>query len=81
MEYVPGDTLEGLIMRDGALDLTRALDFTCQICNAVDHAHKQGIIHRDLRPGQRARHRPGHVQGQPTSVRRASWKSRRTARR
>jgi len=51
MEYVAGETLEAVIERDGALDLTRALDFTCQICNAVDHAHKQGIIHRDLRPG------------------------------
>ena len=36
--------------RDGALDLNRVLDFTCQICNAVDHAHRQGVIHRDLRP-------------------------------
>jgi serine/threonine-protein kinase len=51
MEYVPGDTLEAIIERDGALDLTKALDFTCQICNAVDHAQKHGIIHRDLRPG------------------------------
>jgi serine/threonine protein kinase len=32
------------------MDLSRALDFTCQICNAVDHAHTQGVIHRDLRP-------------------------------
>jgi serine/threonine-protein kinase len=51
MEYVQGETLEQIILRDGALDLTRALDFTCQICNAVDHAHKVGILHRDLRPG------------------------------
>ena len=51
MEYVPGDTLEAVIERDGTLDLARALDYTCQICNAVDHAHKQGVIHRDLRPG------------------------------
>ena len=51
MEYVPGDTLEAVIERDGTLDLAQALDYTCQICNAVDHAHKQGIIHRDLRPG------------------------------
>ena len=51
MEYVPGETLEQVIARDGALDLTRALDFTCQICNAVDHAHSTGILHRDLRPG------------------------------
>jgi serine/threonine-protein kinase len=50
MEYVPGDTLETIIMRDGALELTRALDYACQICNAVDHAHRQGVLHRDLRP-------------------------------
>src|SRR6478609_2866081 len=50
MEYVPGETLENMIAMRGALDLTRALDFTCQICNAVDHAHGQGVIHRDLRP-------------------------------
>ncbi len=51
MEYVPGDTLETVILRDGSIDLTRALDYTCQICNAVDHAHRQGVMHRDLRPG------------------------------
>ena len=50
MEYVPGETLEAVITRDGALDVARAFDYTCQICNAVDHAHKQGILHRDLRP-------------------------------
>jgi len=51
MEYVPGQTLEQIIMHDGALEVSRALDFTCQICNAVDHAHKIGVLHRDLRPG------------------------------
>ena len=50
MEYVPGETLEHVIATTGALDLNRALDFTCQICNAMDHAHRQGVIHRDLRP-------------------------------
>jgi serine/threonine-protein kinase len=50
MEYVPGETLENIIAMKGALELSRALDFACQICNAVDHAHRQGVIHRDLRP-------------------------------
>ena len=50
MEFVPGETLETIIARDGALDLSLALDYTCQICNAVDHAHRQGVLHRDLRP-------------------------------
>src|SRR5690349_13311165 len=50
MEYVPGETLETIIVNRGALDLPLALDYTCQIANAVEHAHKQGVIHRDLRP-------------------------------
>ncbi len=50
MEYVQGETLENIIALKGAIELNRALDFTCQICNAVDHAHRQGVIHRDLRP-------------------------------
>jgi serine/threonine protein kinase len=50
MEYVPGETLEAIIANKGALDLPTVLDYTCQIANAVEHAHKQGVIHRDLRP-------------------------------
>ena len=50
MEYVPGDTLETIIVNQGALDVSVALDYACQIANAVEHAHKQGVIHRDLRP-------------------------------
>jgi serine/threonine-protein kinase len=50
MEYVPGDTLETIIIERGPLELTTALDYTCQIANAVEHAHRVGVIHRDLRP-------------------------------
>lgn len=50
MEYVAGETLEGIIARDGPLETPRVLDYTVQICNAIDHAHGQGVLHRDLRP-------------------------------
>jgi serine/threonine-protein kinase len=50
MEFVSGQTLETIITRDGALELPLALDYICQICNAVDYAHRHGVLHRDLRP-------------------------------
>jgi len=50
MEFVPGETLESIVATHGALELPLALDYTCQICNAVDHAHRHGVLHRDLRP-------------------------------
>jgi serine/threonine-protein kinase len=50
MEYVPGETLESVIAKRSTLDIPTTLDYTCQICNALDHAHKQGVLHRDLRP-------------------------------
>ena len=50
MEYVNGDTLEALIGANGALDVDRAIDYSMQIGRAMEYAHGQGVIHRDLRP-------------------------------
>ena len=50
MEYVAGETLEDIITRDGALDAPRLIQFSTQLAQAVDHAHRQGVVHRDLRP-------------------------------
>ena len=50
MEYVRGETLEHVIANGGALDVPQALDCASQVCEAVEHAHLQGVIHRDLRP-------------------------------
>ena len=50
MEYVHGDTLEAVIGTGGALDIDRAVDYAIQIGRAMEYAHGQGVIHRDLRP-------------------------------
>lgn len=50
MEYVPGASLEHIVFTEGALAVGRALDYACQLCNAVEHAHRHGVLHRDLRP-------------------------------
>ncbi|MFC2172399.1 protein kinase [Acidobacteriota bacterium] len=50
MEYVDGRSLEAIIEEDGPVDLERFWIYLKQICCAVDYAHKQSVLHRDLRP-------------------------------
>src|SRR4030065_1296341 len=50
MEYVKGKTLEKLLEKEKILDCDAAIAFIKQIGHGVDHAHKNKIIHRDLRP-------------------------------
>ena len=51
MEYVAGDTLEQVIEREGALDLRERSTIRVRSATPMDHAHRHGVIHRDLRPG------------------------------
>jgi serine/threonine protein kinase len=50
MEYVKGPTLEKVLEKEKILDCEQALDYAKQIAYGIDHAHKNKIIHRDLRP-------------------------------
>jgi eukaryotic-like serine/threonine-protein kinase len=50
MAYVEGRDLAGLIETTGRLPLDRALKFTRQFCAAMDAAHSEGVVHRDLKP-------------------------------
>jgi serine/threonine protein kinase len=50
MEYVRGRTLEKIILKDKVLEVETAIDFAKQVCSGVEHAHRNKIIHRDLRP-------------------------------
>lgn len=50
MEYVRGRTLKQLIAQRGALDKKEAVDIMIQLTSAVQHAHENHIIHRDIKP-------------------------------
>jgi serine/threonine-protein kinase len=50
MEHLEGETLDQRLAR-GALPLEHALRYGAEIAGALDHAHRQGVVHRDLKPG------------------------------
>jgi serine/threonine-protein kinase len=51
MEYLPGETLEQLVLRDGPMDAPRAVHVLRQIAGALHEAHAAGLTHRDIKPG------------------------------
>ncbi|MBX2991992.1 MAG: serine/threonine protein kinase [Bacteroidetes bacterium] len=51
MEFVEGNTLADRIRMNGALPLNKTLPIFKQLLTALDHAHRLGIIHRDIKPG------------------------------
>src|SRR5713226_8170353 len=50
MEYLEGETLARRLMK-GPLPLEQVLQFAVEIADALDKAHRKGVTHRDLKPG------------------------------
>ena len=50
MEFIDGETIAGLIEREGPLPVGKALHITLQVARALGAAHRQQIVHRDIKP-------------------------------
>ena len=50
MEFVEGESLGQKIERDGAMPEAEAVRILAQVCQGLHRAHKQGLIHRDVKP-------------------------------
>ena len=49
MEFLNGQTLKNIIRQEGPMPLTRVLEIIRQVGGALDAAHEQGVVHRDLK--------------------------------
>ena len=50
MAYVEGEDLHQLLKREGRLPVNRAVTLSKQLCAALEAAHAEGVVHRDLKP-------------------------------
>jgi len=60
-EYVPGLNLWRLVRRHGPLSESEAASVFSQVASGLDYAHRQGVVHRDVKPGNILVTQTGHV--------------------
>jgi len=51
MEHVPGYSCAELLRDRGRLDVEQAVEVVGQSCRGLDYAHRNGVVHRDVKPG------------------------------
>ena len=50
MPFIDGETLPLKLRRETQLGIDEALRITTQVADALDYAHRHGVIHRDIKP-------------------------------
>jgi serine/threonine protein kinase len=51
MEHVPGNSCAELLRDHGRLGVDRTINIVAQACRGLDYAHRNGVVHRDVKPG------------------------------
>ncbi len=71
MEYVEGRTLREILKTEGPLMPRRAMEIVADVCAALDFSHRNGIVHRDVKPGNVMITRTGAVKVMDFGIARA----------
>ena len=71
MEYVDGETLRDMVRGGGPLAPRRAMEIIADVCAALDFSHKNGIVHRDMKPANIMINRQGAVKVMDFGIARA----------
>jgi serine/threonine protein kinase len=61
MEYIEGSSCAEILRDDGWVEVDEALRIIEQACQGLDYAHRHGVVHRDVKPGNLLRAREGEV--------------------
>jgi serine/threonine protein kinase len=61
MEYIQGQSCAEILRDDGWLDVDEAIAIIDQACEGLHYAHRHGVVHRDVKPGNLLRAREGEV--------------------
>ncbi|HTA06350.1 MAG TPA: protein kinase [Solirubrobacteraceae bacterium] len=61
MEYIEGQSCAEILRDDGWLDVDQAIAIIDQACEGLHYAHRHGVVHRDVKPGNLLRAREGDV--------------------
>jgi len=61
MEYIEGQSCAEILRDDGWLEVDEAVSIIEQACEGLDYAHRHGVVHRDVKPGNLLRAREGEV--------------------
>jgi serine/threonine protein kinase len=61
MEYIEGSSCAEILRDDGWIEVDEALSIIGQACEGLHYAHRHGVVHRDVKPGNLLRAREGEV--------------------